>query len=70
MLKISVDYKDLGGDYLDPFLNRRAEQRLVQKLRSMGYNVRHQTANSTAVTTGFHGSLSGRSGVGEVLGES
>ena len=39
MLKASVDYKDLGADYLDRFLNRRAEQRLVQRLRSMGYEV-------------------------------
>jgi len=44
MLKGSVDYKDLGGDYLDRFLNRRAEQRLVQRLRSMGYEVRPKTA--------------------------
>ncbi len=40
MLKASVSYKDLGGDYLDRFLNRRAEQRLVNRLRSMGYEVR------------------------------
>jgi hypothetical protein len=44
MLKGSVDYKDLGGDYLDRFLHRRAEQRLVQRLRSMGYDVRPKTA--------------------------
>ena len=44
MLKGSVDYKDLGGDYLDRFLNRRAEHRLVQRLRAMGYEVRPQTA--------------------------
>jgi hypothetical protein len=44
MLKACVDYKDLGGDYLDRFLNRRTEQRLVQRLRSMGYDVRPKTA--------------------------
>ena len=44
MLKASVDYKDLGADYLDRFLNRRAEQRLVQRLRSMGYEVRPVSA--------------------------
>lgn len=44
MLKASIDYKDLGGDYLDRFLNRRAEQRLVQRLRTMGYEVRPKTA--------------------------
>ena len=44
MLKASIDYKDLGGDYLDRFLNRRAEQRLVCRLRSMGYDVRPKTA--------------------------
>src|ERR1051326_7110614 len=43
MLKGSVDYKDLGCDYLDRFLHRRAEQRLVQRLRSMGYEVRPKT---------------------------
>ena len=43
ILKASVDYKDLGGDYLDRFLNRRAEQRLVHRLRSMGYDVRPKT---------------------------
>jgi hypothetical protein len=37
MLKGNVDYKDLGGDYLDRFLKRGAEQRLVQRLRSIGY---------------------------------
>jgi transposase len=46
ILKAGVDYKDLGGDYLDRFLNRRAEQRLVQRLRSMGYVVRSRTALS------------------------
>jgi transposase len=40
MLKAEVDYKDLGGDYLDRFLHRRAEQRLVDRVRSMGYDVR------------------------------
>lgn len=44
MLKVSIDYKDLGGDYLDRFLKRGAEQRLVQRLRSMGYDVRPKTA--------------------------
>jgi transposase len=44
MLKASIDYKDLGGDYLDRFLNRRAEQRLVHRLRTMGYEVRPKTA--------------------------
>jgi len=44
MLKADVDYKDLGSDYLDRFLNRHAEQRLVQRLRSMGYEVRLKTA--------------------------
>lgn len=39
MLKAGVGYKDLGGDYLDRFLSRRSEQRLVQRLRSMGYAV-------------------------------
>lgn len=48
MLKAGVDYKDLGGDYLDRFLNRRTEQRLVQRLRSMGYDVRPKTAQSVA----------------------
>jgi len=49
MLKVSVDYKDLGGDYLDRFLNRRAEQRLVQRLRSMGYEVRPKIAALAAL---------------------
>lgn len=44
MLKACVDYKDLGGDYLDRLQNRRAEQRLVQRVRSMGYEVRLKTA--------------------------
>lgn len=44
MLKASVEYKDLGGDYLDRFLKRSAENRLVQRLRSMGYDVRPKTA--------------------------
>jgi transposase len=44
MLTAGIDYKDLGGDYLDRFLNRRSEQRLVQRLRSMGYDVRPKTA--------------------------
>src|SRR5688572_14535404 len=44
MLKGGVKYKDLGGDYLDRFLNRRAEKHLVQRLRSMGYEVRPKTA--------------------------
>src|SRR4051812_23095144 len=44
MLKAGVKYKDLGGDYLDRFLNRGAEKRLVQRLRSMGYEVRPKTA--------------------------
>lgn len=44
MLEGSVDYKDLGGGYLDRFLNRNAEQRLVQRLRSMGYEVHPKTA--------------------------
>jgi transposase len=43
MLKTSVDYKDLGGDYLDRFLNRRAEERLVHRIRSMGYVVLPKT---------------------------
>jgi transposase len=43
MLKATVNYKDLGSDYLDR-LNRHAEQRLVQRLRSMGYEVRLKTA--------------------------
>ena len=44
ILKADVKYKDLGGDYLDRFLNRGAENRLVQRLRSMGYEVRPKTA--------------------------
>jgi len=44
MLKASVKYKDLGGDYLDRFLNHRAEKRLVLRLRSMGYEVHPKTA--------------------------
>ena len=48
MLKAGVDYKDLGGDYLDRFLNRRTEQRLVHRLQSMGYEVRPKTVESMA----------------------
>lgn len=48
MLKAGVDYKDLGGDYLDRFLTRRTEQRLVRRLRSMGYDVRSKIAESMA----------------------
>jgi transposase len=48
MLKAGVDYKDLGGGYLDRFLNQRTEQRLVQRLRSMGYEVRSKTAEPMA----------------------
>lgn len=44
MLKAEVDYKDLGGDYLNRFLNRRAEQRLVDRVRSMGYDVHPKPA--------------------------
>lgn len=44
MLRESVDYKDLGSDYLDRFLKRHSEQRLVQRLRSLGYEVRLKTA--------------------------
>jgi hypothetical protein len=46
MLKSGVNYKDLGGDYLDRFLNRRTEQRLIHRLRSMGYEVRPKAAES------------------------
>jgi transposase len=46
MLKAGVDYKDLGGDYLDRFLTRRTEQRLIHRLRSMGYEVRPKAAES------------------------
>jgi hypothetical protein len=35
MLKAGIKYKDLGGDYLDRLLNRSAEKRLIQRLRSM-----------------------------------
>ena len=48
MLKAGIDYKDLGGHYLDRFLNRSAEQRLVLRLRSMGYDVRPKTASAEA----------------------
>lgn len=44
MLTATVDYKDLGSDYLDRFLKRHAEHRLVQRLRSMGYEVSLKTA--------------------------
>jgi transposase len=44
MLKADVDYTDLGGDYLDRFLNRRAEQRLVDRVRSLGYDVQLKPA--------------------------
>jgi hypothetical protein len=44
MLQDSVNYKDLGSDYLDRFLKRSAEKRLVNRLRSMGYDVRPKTA--------------------------
>jgi transposase len=44
MLKGNTDYKDLGTNYLDRFLNFNAEKRLVQRLRSMGYEVRPKTA--------------------------
>lgn len=40
MLKTGAVYKDLGEDYLDRFLKRRSEQRLVLRLRSLGYEVR------------------------------
>jgi transposase len=43
MLKANISYKDLGGDYFDRFLNRRSEQRLVSRLRSMGYDVQPKT---------------------------
>ena len=44
MLKGSVDYKDLGANYLDRFVNANTERRLVQRLRSMGYDVKPKTA--------------------------
>jgi transposase len=40
MLKAGIDYKDLGSNYFDRFLNRNAEQRLIKRVRSMGYEVR------------------------------
>jgi transposase len=43
MLKADINYKDLGGDYFDRFLNHRAEQRLVNRLQSMGYDVHLKT---------------------------
>ena len=39
MLKGNSDYNDLGANYLDRYLNVNAEKRLVQRLRSMGYEV-------------------------------
>lgn len=44
MLKASADYKDLGGGYLERLRSRRSEQRLVHRLRSMGYDVQPKTA--------------------------
>jgi len=44
MLSTNADYKDLGGDYLDRFLNRRSEERLVRRLEAMGYQVRPPAA--------------------------
>ena len=54
MLKDRVDYKDLGADYLDQFLNRRGQQRLVQRLRSMGLRGASQVCIIRAIS-GFHG---------------
>ena len=39
MLHRDAAFNELGGDYLNRFLNSRAEQRLVHRLRSMGYEV-------------------------------
>jgi transposase len=44
MLSGETDYKDLGGDYLDRFLNRRTEERLVRRVEAMGYEVRRSAA--------------------------
>jgi transposase len=44
MLTVGMKYQDLGGDYLDRLFNRGAEKRLIQRLRSMGYEVRPKTA--------------------------
>jgi transposase len=44
MLRANVDYKDLGGDYLDRFIKRRTEQHLVQRLEALGYEVRLKAA--------------------------
>ncbi len=44
MLNAGAAYKDLGGDYLDRYVSRHVEQRLVHRLRSMGYEVHLKTA--------------------------
>jgi transposase len=44
MLRKNVDYKDLGPDYLDKFLAKRVEQRLVRRLESLGYEVQKKVA--------------------------
>lgn len=44
MLLAGEDYTDLGGDYLDRFIKRRAEQQLVRRLESLGYEVRPKAA--------------------------
>jgi transposase len=44
MLRRDATYKDLGGDYLDRFLNQRAEERLIRRLRSLGYEVTRKAA--------------------------
>lgn len=44
MMRASVDYKDLGADYLDRFIKRRAEQHLVRRLEALGYDVRPKAA--------------------------
>lgn len=44
MLRANVDYKDLGADYLDKYLTKRVEQRLVRRLESLGYEVHRKVA--------------------------
>lgn len=44
MLNESVDYKDLGAHYLDKLMNERAEQRLVSRVRALGYDVVRKAA--------------------------
>lgn len=48
MLSAATDYRDLGSEYLDKFLKRGAEQRMVRRLEALGYQVHQPPSGATS----------------------